>query len=146
MIITKADILLNDQEINMLADLFLGRYGFDKQSVSYRLIRNAVILFSHGAWNRDEVFTLVAEAADLSVEAVTDEITRAVSALKMPMHETYNTWYAPPPIKCEVRGENIKMPPFGKIDDALEFLGTAFLYLILTNYDKYEFIDYRPEK
>ncbi|MCH5351069.1 MAG: hypothetical protein J1F39_03770 [Clostridiales bacterium] len=146
MTITKADILLNDQEINLLADLFLARYGFDRASLSYRLIRNTVILISHGAWDIQEVHELVARCADIEIERAIAEIQSAVKSLKTPMHETYNTYYAPPPIEYELRGESIKMPEFGKVDDTLQFLGTAFLYLILTNYNKYEYIDYQPEK
>lgn len=146
MTITSADVLLNDQEINMLADLFLGRYGFDKCALSYRLLRNAVILFSHGAWRADEVYSLVADTADIPPEQVKSELERAISTLKTPMHETYNTYYAPPPISGEVRGANVRMPEFGRLDDKLGFLGTVFMYLILTNYNKYEYVDYRPSK
>lgn len=145
MIVKNADILLNDQEINLLADVFLSRYGFDKSSTAYRFIKNAVILFSHGVWTKEQVYALVAKSADVDGDRVTAEIQRAVSSLKKPMHETYNAVYAPPPIEYEKRGDNIKMRDYGKADDALEFLGTAFLYLILTNYNKYEYIDYRPE-
>lgn len=146
MIVTKADILLNDQEINLLADLFLARYGFDGGSTSYRLIKNSIILISHGAWGIDEVYELVAQAADMSTETVTSEIHRAIGKLKTPMHRTYNEHYAPPLIEYELRGENINMPEFGKLDDMLVFLGTTFMYLVLTNYNKYEYIDYQPKK
>lgn len=146
MTITKVDTLLNDQEINLLADLFLARYGFDKTALPYRLIRNAVILISHGAWTEQEVYELIAKCADIETEQAISLICKAVRALKTPMHETYNAYYAPPPIEYELRGESIKMPEFGKVGDMLNFLGTTFLYLILTNYNKYEYIDYQPEK
>ncbi len=145
MIIDKADALLNDQEINLLADLFLARYGFDKTSLRYRLIRNAVILCSHGAWRIDEVYALVAAAADIPTEQAATEIRRTFSTIKPPS-ETFNMYYAPPPIEGELRGANITMPSFGRGDDIVEFLGTVFMYLILTNYNNYEYIDYKPQK
>lgn len=146
MTVTSADVLLNDQEVNLLADLFLGRFGFDKRTLSYRLLRNSVILLSHGAWKADEAYSLVAAAADVTPEQVKSELDRAISSLKAPLHETFNAYYAPPPISGEVRGANVRMPEFGRTDDKLGFLGTVFMYLVLTNYNKYEYIDYRPSK
>ncbi len=70
------DKLLNDAEINFLADLFLAHLGADKSTRDYRLLRNAVVLYSHGAWTIDKTYALVGNCAELTADETRKRIKR----------------------------------------------------------------------
>lgn len=63
----KIDALINNAEINALADLFLSRYGFDLGSAQYRQFRNAIVLFSYGtSLTVDDILRLIADCDGIS--------------------------------------------------------------------------------
>lgn len=135
------DQLLNDAEINYLADLFLAHLRADKATRGYRLLRNAVILYSHGAWQIDRVYSLIAACADISELEAKSEIARTINGLETPPHEAFNRVYAPPDIPYDNRPIKITMPEELDPNQTIEFLGVVFSYLIVTNYPKYEYLE-----
>ncbi len=138
MVIDKIDSLLNDAEINYLADLFLAHYGFDRGSLGYRYFRNAVVFASHGLMPMSEAYPLLARCADADVETFLAVITDAVRALPSPVHDVFNTVFAPAP--DAPKASHITMRNSRDIGYIISFLGTAFLYVILSDYPKYGFI------
>lgn len=135
------DKLLNDAEINVLADLFLHFLNADRASRDYRLLRNAVILYSHGAWTVDKVYALVGECAELSASDVKRRIGLLLDGSSAPACESFNRTYAPPDIPYDTRRLKVNMSDRADTDYIVSFLGYTFLYLVLTNYDKYDHID-----
>ena len=142
MVIDKIDSLLNDSEINFLADLFLAHYGFDRGSLGYRYFRNAVILASRGLMKTSEAYPLLARCADTDVQTFLAVLTDAVRALPSPIHQVFNTVYSPSPDAPTV--SRITMKNTRDVGYIISFLGTAFLYLVLTDYPKYDFISLIP--
>lgn len=140
MTIPKVDPLLNDQEINYLADLFLSCFKLDRSTVGYRHLRNAVILFSHGAWLPHEIFGFISQTADTDKANIRAELKATLDSLEAPAYEMFNAAYAPPPVQCEETVRRIEMEDDLDLDRTLCFLGTVFLYLIMTNYPKYEYV------
>lgn len=140
--IDRIDTLLNDQEINYLADLFLARYGLSRGTRRYRYFKNAVILFSHDFLSHDEAYRLLAECADMELSQFKDELRSAVSQLDTPIYETFNRTFNPPPLPYEKPHKDISMSASDDPDYILTFLGITFLYLIVSNYPKYEYISY----
>ncbi len=135
------DKLLNDAEINFLADLFLAHLGADKSTRDYRLLRNAVILYSHGAWTIGKTYELVGSCAELSANETRKRIKRLLDGLAAPAHETFNRAYAPPAAPYETHTLKIAMSDKADVDYVVSFFGYAFLYLVVTNYNKYEYLN-----
>lgn len=135
------DALLNDAEINYLADLFLAHLDADKSTRDYRLLRNAVILYSHGAWTIDKVYDIVGAAAELSASETKSSISRLLDGRKEPAYKTFNRTYAPPDIPHDTRRLKITMSDRADTDYVVSFLGYTFLYLVITNYNKYEYVN-----
>lgn len=143
MVIDKIDSLLNDAEINYLADLFLSHYGFDRSSTGYRYFRNAVILASHGLMKTSAAYPLLARCADVDVETFLAVLSDAVRSLPAPVYEIFNTVYSPSPDAPML--SRITMKKSRDLGYTISFLGTAFLYLILSNYPKYDFVSLLPD-
>ncbi|MCM1367503.1 MAG: hypothetical protein NC184_01650 [Roseburia sp.] len=141
MTITSIEQLLNDQEINYLADLFLARFGLSRCSRRYRYFKNAVILFSHDFIDRDEAYNRLARCADMTPDAFKKELDAAISQMPAPVSEIFNRTFDPPSVPYQKPHKNITMTE-SDTDDALIFLGIAFLYIISTNYPKYEAVRY----
>lgn len=139
MVIDKADALLNDAEINYLADLFLVHYGFDRSSLGYRYFRNAVILASHGVMSVAEAYPLLAACADTDVGTYVGVMSAAVAELPKPVASVFNAVFAPNDAPFE-RCEHIVMRERTDLGYIISFLGAAFMYLILSNYPKYEYV------
>ena len=133
------DKLLNDQCVNHLADLFLARYRI-KSVKRYRLVRNAVILLSHGLGTVKEVTELLASSLGTSYEKLYCELIVAVTDLPEPVYKTFNDHYCYPRFEGETRPNNIEMRPSSDPDYILSFLGGVFLYVIVTNYPMYDFV------
>lgn len=134
MIIETLDPLVNDAEINFLCDLFLANLGFDRTSKHYRHFRNAVVVSSHGFIKPAEIYTRLAECARIDRAEYMKHLRSALSSLPVPVHEAYNAAYV-------VGGE--KRSPVmreGNIDNTITFLGTVFMYIVVSNYPKYELI------
>ncbi len=140
MTIKRIDPLINDQEINLLADLFLSDYGFDTSSREYRRIKNAVILLSHGVWKPKEVYSLIAECEGVSKTVVSRSISKTIYGLQDPIDVTFNEKYGSPE-----DGINVTMSDDPSIGYILGFLGSVFLYIVLSHYNNYEYIKYEPE-
>ncbi|MCH5161911.1 MAG: hypothetical protein J1G38_00280 [Clostridiales bacterium] len=131
MIIDKIDKLLNDAEINYLCDLFLANLGFDRVSPHYRHFRNAVILASRGFLRPAEMYTLLAECAGIDRAEYVKHLKSALATLPVPVHDAYNSAYA------SESGLDTPIMREGDLDSAVLFLGTVFMYIIVSNYPKY---------
>lgn len=134
MIIEKLDPLLNDSEINYLCDLFLSNLGFDRTSKHYRYFRNAVIVASRGFIKPADIYTRLADCAGIERAEFMKHLRSALAALPVPIHEAYNSAYV---VDGEARSP--VMQP-GNIDNTIVFLGTVFMYIVVSNYPKYELI------
>ncbi len=141
MIVRQIEQLLNDQEVNYIADLYLSCFGFDMSSKRYRLFRNAVILFSHDAFKPKQIYEFLGELVGKSAAYAENELQSAIYSLDHPIYETFNDCYG----KTE---GNQRRPRMEKRFDAsyvLGFLGVTLMYIILTDYNRlYEYIDYKP--
>lgn len=135
MVIDKLDELLNDSEINYLCDLFLANLGFDRTSKHYRYFRNAVIISSHGFMKPADIYTALAECANIERADFMKHLRSALAALPVPIHEAYNAAYVSD-------GGRAPVMRSGNIDSTIVFLGTVFMYAIVSNYPKYELIVY----
>ena len=81
----KIDVLINDVELNMLADLFLARYGFDTSSAQYRQLRNAIVAFSHGtSLTVADILYLIADCDGVSFNSLVSGLENALR--KLPRH------------------------------------------------------------
>ena len=133
MVISKIDPLINDGEINYLADLFLACFRFERSTFGYRCFKNAVVLFSRGL-PLGEMYERLAECAGTDRVTFMRELKCAVDSLDEPMADTFNRTYAQADELC------ITMRPDNTVNYVIPFLGTAFLYLIIRNYNKYEYV------
>ena len=134
MTIDKIDKLLNDAEINYVCDLFLANLGFTRVSPHYRHFRNAVILASHGFLRPAEMYTQLAECADLDRADYIKHLKSALAELPVPVHEAYNNAYS------TESGRNTPVMPVGNLDTTILFLGTVFLYIVVSYYPKYSLV------
>ena len=133
------DKLLNDQQVNYLADLFLARYDI-KPAKRYRYVKNAVILLSHGLGSLEEVIRLLADSSGIEYEKMYCELIVAVTGLPEPIYKTFNEHYCYPRFPGETRPDNIEMRPSSDPDYILSFLSGVFLYIIVTNYPLYDYV------
>ncbi len=142
MVIQKIDPLLNDAEINYLCDLFLSSLGFDMRSRHYRYFRNAVIVASHDIFRPRAIYAALAECAGTDRAAVADHIKTALRELPTPVADAYNSAFVArnsdgtciTPVMRDGLGP----------DGTIAFLGTVFLYIVVSYYPKYSFVVYRP--
>lgn len=136
----KIDSLLNNQEANYLADLFLARYEI-KSAKRYRYFKNAVLAFSRGKWDADEIFHMLAKAADMPTEQMQTELRAAIKDLPEPVYKTFNRYYAND--RAEVYSDRPDDPPHIRMGTSktlnyiFGFLGYAFLTIIISNYPIY---------
>lgn len=129
----RIDALLNDAELNLLADLFLARFGFDVASAQYRQFRNAVVMFSYGtSLTVDEILRLIADCDGISHGALVRGLEAALRKLPRPVCEAYNARYAPP----AANDRRIRMKLRLDLKYTISFLGTVFLYLTNVNYKR----------
>lgn len=128
----KIDSLLNNQEANYLADLFLARYEI-KSAKRYRYFKNAVLAFSRGKWDADEIFHMLAKAADMPTEQMQAELRATIKDLPEPVYKTFNRYYA----KENDDPPHIRMGTGKTINYIFGFLGYAFLTIIISNYPIY---------
>lgn len=124
--------LLNDAEINYLADLYLARFYLDRRDRDYRRLRNAVILTSKGLYDFNDICSAIAETEQKTSRTVADGIKRAIGKMPRPAHILFNEAFA----QSEVMSATaLTMPPHKDPADVVSFLGTAFLYIRLVNYN-----------
>lgn len=127
----KIDSLLNDQEANYLADLFLARYEI-KSAKRYRYFKNAVLAFSRGKWDPDDIFDMLAKTANVTTDRLQQELHATIAELPEPVHETFNRYYAPNTALPHVRMSDKKT-----LNYIFGFLGYTFLTIIVYNYPIY---------
>jgi len=140
--ITRIDPLLNDPEINFLADVFLTACGFDRTVRGYRLFRNAVVLFSHGLFPPDKAFGLLAECAGMPRGEYIKELETVLDDLPEPVHIAFNRAFVPEPEPFARSSDHITMDDDPNTEYIVTFLGTVFLYIVITNYPKYSYISF----
>ncbi|MDE6401025.1 MAG: hypothetical protein K2L54_00255 [Clostridiales bacterium] len=135
----KAAELLNDAEINYLADIYLACYGLNRSDRSYRRFKNAVVLVSSGVTDYGKVCRAIAELEQKSEKAVADGIGKTVNSLPRPAYKIFNETYSQPRSHASDNQtiQTLTMPPYEKPADVVLFLGTAFLYIRLINYNKF---------
>lgn len=122
--------LLNDSEINVLADLYLACFGLDRGSLSYRRLRNALLLVPHSANGLTEVCKMLSLVEETTAADIEADLIGTIRKLNPPPDVTFNAHYT---LEYKI---GIRMPEKLKPSDVIMFLGTAFLYLINTNYSK----------
>ena len=127
---------MNDAEINYLADLYLACFKLDRSERAYRRFKNAVILTSDGSVTFRDACRAIGEVEQKSENAVSSAIIRALKNLPAPAHEIFNATYSPSNDDGGV--QSLIMPPYKDAADIVMFLGTAFLYLRLVNYNKFD--------
>lgn len=129
----KIDVLINDVELNMLADLFLARYGFDTSSAQYRQLRNAIVAFSHGtSLTVADILYHIADCDGVSYNSLVSGLENALRKLPRHVFQTYNDVYAPP----SSDGRRVRMKPRGDLKYIIAFLGTVFMYLTDVNHKR----------
>ena len=131
--------LLNDREIDFLADLFLARYGFETTGKSYRRVKNAMIALSHDFADVETELAEVARTDGITVSALVNDIERTISALPRPMHEVFNAHYS---ATDPTSATHVTMPENLSALDSLKFLAAVFLTIVTINYSKYEYFEY----
>lgn len=127
---------MNDAEINYLADLYLACFKLDRSERAYRRFKNAVILTSDGSVTFRDACRAIGEIEQKSENAVSSAIIRALKNLPAPADEIFNATYSQNNADGGV--QSLNMPPYKDADDIVMFLGTAFLYLRLVNYNKFD--------
>ncbi len=140
--ISRIDPLLNDPEINYLADIFLAACGFDRTVRGYRLFRNAIVLFSHGLFPPDKAFKLLAECADMPYDEYIKELETVLDDLPEPVHIAFNSAFVPEPNPFARSSDHITMDDNSDPKYIVTFLGTVFLYIVVTNYQKYGYVSF----
>lgn len=135
---TNIDSLLNDSEINIIADLFLACFEFDRGTQSYRTFKNTVILMSRGIWSLEEVYRLLSECCDKTAQTVKRDVINIIRSTERPMHELFNNAYAPKDAPFDRHPLSVTMSDSPDPEYVVGFLGTVLLYLIITNYPKYD--------
>lgn len=130
----RIDPFLNDAEINYLADLFLSCFPFDRGSRGYRYFKNAVVLSSRGLYSYSDMLPRLAACAGVDVAEYSAELTSAISALPAPPHELFNSYYSD---DLTSGRDVVRMPMSDTPDRIVSFLGTAFLYILVSYYPKY---------
>lgn len=127
--------LLNNTTLDRLADIYLDFLGQDKQSLTYRRLKNAVILFATVGGDMGSVCIWLAETDTVPAEHIRADIAAAIDVETI--HDVFNAAY------CD--GQSVGfMPRFKNPDDCIAFLGITLLYILETNYPEYrtEIIDY----
>lgn len=132
--------LLNDVEINLLADIYLARYGFDVTTKAYRRFKNTLIIFSHDFADIAVELSEVAALDGMTAEELTAELKSTVAALPRPLHETFNKYYGTKIFDRDVA--HVTMPDNLSVIDGISFLAGVFLTIILHNYNKYDRFEY----
>ena len=132
--------LINDVEINFLADLFLARYGFDTTAKCYRRFKNTLIILSHDFADTETELKAVAGLDGMTASALISDLENTVAALPRPMHETFNKYYG---AKIHDSDDaHITMPDNLSVMESIKFLAAVFLTIIICNYPKYEYFEY----
>lgn len=126
---------MNDAEINYLADMYLACFKLDRSERAYRRFKNAVILTSDGSVTFRDACRAIGEIEQKSENAVSSAIIRALKNLPAPADEIFNATYSRSAADCV---QSLIMPPYKDAADIVMFLGTAFLYLRLVNYNKFD--------
>ncbi len=127
------DSLLNDRETEFLADVFLFDFGFERDCVGYRYLRDCIILHSYGLFSPYALYKLAAKSERVSLERFLDAIMQTLDGIKRPLHEVFDEVYAPPLLPFESERGRVVMRELD-FDGTLSFLGVVFAYLLETNY------------
>ena len=132
--------LLNDVEINLLADIYLARYGFDVATKQYRHFKNTMIIFSYGFADAEIGLNEAARLDGMTAGALTAELEETVAALPRPLYETFNKYYG---LKLFSNDDaHITRPDDLSVIDSISFLAGVFLTVLLHNYRKFEPLEY----
>lgn len=129
MTMNNADIspLLNDQIVNRLADVFLDFIGATKNSITYRRLKNAVILSAFKYDDMHEVYAELEKIDTISAVEIEQDVTALIENLPEPIEDMFNRAYCP-------ESEFGFMPHHKTTNDKVAFLGKTLLYILETNY------------
>ncbi len=131
----RIDPLVNDSEINYLADLFLTCFEFDRSTQKYRLFRNAVVVAAYGTVSFGEALPLLAKCACVDEQYYCEQLRSLVSESERPLYSMFNETYSPS-IPYAPHTAGVTMAESNDVEYIVSFLGATFMYLLLTNYDK----------
>lgn len=119
--------LLNDQAINRLTDIFLDFLGKERNSLTYRRLKNAVILCAFKYDDMREVYAELEKIDTVSAAEIERDITALVEGLPEPIEDVFNRAYC-------AEAENGFMPRHKTANDKIAFLGKTLLYILESNY------------
>ena len=128
--------LLNNPTLNRFADLFLDFLELNKCSLTYRRLKNAVILFATVGGDMESVCAVLSQTDEITPEQIHADIVAAID--HETIHNVFNAAY------CD--GQSVGfMPHYKNPDDCIAFLGITFLYILETNYPEYraEIMNYK---
>lgn len=120
-------LLLNDQIINRLTDIYLDFIGAQRNSLPYRRLKNAVILSAFKYDNMQEVYAELEKIEDISAGEIEREVTGLIENLTKPIEDLFNNAY------CSEAHCGF-MPRHKTTNDKVAFLGKTLLYILETNY------------
>lgn len=118
--------LLNNPEVDRLADLYLAFLNLDRNSLSYRRLKNAVIL-SLKLDNMQVVYAELGKIDACTAAEIAQDIATTVNSLPKPIEQMFNETYC-------AEAEMGFMPHHKTVDNMVAFLGKTLLYILETNY------------
>lgn len=119
--------LINDQAINRLTDIYLDFLGAQRNSLSYRRLKNAVILSAFKYDNMHEVYAELEKIDTVPAAEIERDIAALIESLPEPIEDMFNNAYSK-------EAENGFMPHHKTTDNIVAFLGKTLLYILETNY------------
>ncbi len=121
--------ILNNVEIGFLTDLFLAFLGLDRDGLSYRRIKYAVMLLATVYDDVELTYAEIAEIEGTTADVIKADIADTLNGLPSPPDELFNKSYCDDGFKF--------MPAHESPSDVIAALGKTFLYLLETNYPEY---------
>ena len=123
--------LLNDGEINKIADLFLAACGFNTAAQGYRLVRNTVLLLPY--CEDGEVYYMLSALVEQDPEVVCERVENAVRAIG-DIRKNFNARFKDDLFSFDNARKSLEMPETETITEQLAYLSAVLSYIIRTNY------------
>ena len=124
--------ILDNVEIGFLTDLFLAFLGLDRDGLSYRRIKYAVMLLATVYDDVELTYAEIAEVEETTADVIKADIADTLNGLPSPPEELFNKSYCDDGFQF--------MPSHESPADVIAALGKTFLYLLETTYPDYRSI------
>lgn len=126
----RAKRFISNPEAQILADLFLAPYKFDRKNEGYKCFKTAMLIAAHGYVFTTEIYDLGAACLDMDTDTFVLLAANAVKSLKEPIADTFNrTFFLDEPNRVFLR-----MRSGISMCDDLHFLGVCFYLNAHKNY------------